>query len=762
MRHSFPHPVISTCVACLSCILLWTATPATGLAASQTEPVQLQEVVVTATLSGALNVQTVPMPISVIAPGALDSQGLGGVSDFLGELPSVAMQSLSPGENSIAMRGLATNALDPTNSQNRSLVAIYLDDADITQNNANPDLHVYDLERIEVLRGPQGTLYGAGSMAGTIRLITKKPDSTRVAASADASVSETEDGGTNTAYRGSVNLPIIQNQLAASLTGYRGEDSGYIANLELDQPRANPDYSTQGRLAVRWTPLTNLIVDGSVTLARLNALGRNGVYPQLGEYQYESLTPEPFTDYFNLYNLTAHLQLGSVSLVSSTSYIQRRYVQTQSTQFAFEALFDPGTLLPGTATTLNDIHEFEQEFRLVGDPNAPLRWILGAYFQRQSRYFPQTDTEAGFDGVYGQKIGDPTFNTQTLYNTPLPDTIVNLTQQANERQAALFGEITYPVLRKLDFTLGARYFNFREDFERLGTGPAGELVKGVPNIGTGTEPASGVNPRAVLSYKFTPDLMAYLEGARGFRYGGVNNPIPLSLCQAALSQIGLTQGPAAFGPDHLWSYTLGEKGTFDNERLRLNVDGFLIDWNDVQTIHNLSCGFYFTQNKGKVLSRGAEFDSAWRATSALTLGASGSYTNATADGAIPNLTAQSGDQAPFFPDLILTASGEYNVPLPREAALALRADYTYRSSSYTAFNPLSPAYREIPSSRFLNASLTYMLGHWSVSLYGTNLMDDHLVSSILVNNFLSTPQPGALEFWGRPRTVGIHLHLDVY
>src|SRR5580698_8005477 len=193
----------------------------------------LEEIVVSANRIGDQSVQHTPMAISVISPQALDNKGLSGISDFVGELPSVNMQSVSPGENVIDMRGLVTNEVDPTNVQERSLVALYLDDSSIGLEGFNPDLHVYDLERVEVIRGPQGTLYGAGSMAGTIRLITKKPDSTTFLGDADVSVSQTEHGGTNTSYRAMLNMPLVDGKLGARLAVYRSEDSGYIDNIQL-------------------------------------------------------------------------------------------------------------------------------------------------------------------------------------------------------------------------------------------------------------------------------------------------------------------------------------------------------------------------------------------------------------------------------------------------------------------------------------------------------------------------------------------------
>jgi len=308
---------------------LWSSS-ARADAAADGDSLALQEIVVSANRRGDESVQKIPMAISVISPAALDAKGLSGISDFVGELPSVNMQSVSPGENVIDMRGLVTNEVDPTNVQERSLVALYLDDSSIGLEGFNPDLHVYDLERVEVIRGPQGTLYGAGSMAGTIRLITKKPDPTAFLGDADLSVSETQHGGTNTSIRGMVNLPLIDDKLAARLVLYRSDDSGYIDNVELGRRDANPAYATQGRLAVRWLPSDTFTLDVSALFARLNAQGRNTVYPQLGAYTYQSLTPEQLSDDFKLYNITADWDVSFAHLISSSSYTQRQITEDES------------------------------------------------------------------------------------------------------------------------------------------------------------------------------------------------------------------------------------------------------------------------------------------------------------------------------------------------------------------------------------------------------------------------------------------------
>jgi iron complex outermembrane recepter protein len=191
--------------------------------------------------------------------------------------------------------------------------------------------------------------------------------------------------------------------------------------------------------------------------------------------------------------------------------------------------------------------------------------------------------------------------------------------------------------------------------------------------------------------------------------------------------------------------------------VKMNIDGFYINWSDVQTLHNLSCGYNFTQNSGKVKSQGIEWESQVRATRDLTLGLSGSFTDAVANGAIPNLDAASGDRAPFFPRTIITVSGEYDVPLP-QGKIAISTDYTYRSDEFTTFSPLEFGYLQIPSSVLLNGSIGYVTDRWSVSLYGTNLTNNHLVS-LIDANANSIYQHGNLEYWGRPRTIGMHVHV---
>ena len=718
----------------------------------------LEEIVVSATRQGTQSVQRVPMAISVISATELQNKGLGSVADFGRTIPSVNMQEDSPGVNAIEMRGIVTTGPDITTLQDRSLTSTYLDDAPISIQSANPDLKVFDLERVEIIRGPQGTLYGAGSMSGTIRLISKKPDPNTFSGSFDTALSNTDHGGFNYSIRGLVNLPVIENVLGVRIAAYRGEDSGFINNIGTHTPRANDAESTQGRVAARWTPNDRTTIDASATFARLTDHGNYNTYPQLGEYVYESLLPERFDDYFKLYNLTGDFDLGFAHLIASVSYQDRQFTDERSFDFFDEALLTPGVLLPSQAFQINSVKDATQEIRLVSRQDQKFRWSVGAFHEQYHRFYPQDVYSPGFDAAIASLYGIPGFSSVADYGTPREDNLFFGTIDVQEHQTALFGEATYEIAPKVDLTLGARYFNFKQDFNLYFTGIAGALGPGDPLVTNGTTTSSGGNPRAVISYKPTDNLMFFAQAARGFRYGGVNLPVPLSFCAADLAAAHLTNAPPTFGPDHLWDYDIGEKGTFWNGRIVANVTAFYIDWGDVQTTFPLACGYPFVENQGKVKSRGFELENRAKVTDSLTLNLNSSFTDAEANGPLLNLNAPSGSKVPFFPRWIVTTGPDYVMPMG-EGSLRLSADYTFRSATYNEFNLQDPTTRPIPSSTMVNASLTYSIRKYEFALYGTNLTDNLLVSQVGAGNRLEPYQPGDMRFIGRPRTYGVRFHV---
>jgi outer membrane receptor protein involved in Fe transport len=251
--------------------------------------------------------------------------------------------------------------------------------------------------------------------------------------------------------------------------------------------------------------------------------------------------------------------------------------------------------------------------------------------------------------------------------------------------------------------------------------------------------------------------MTYLEAAKGFRYGGLNQPVPLGPapgCGPDLAAAGLSDAPATFGPDHLWTYSLGEKSVLMDRSVYLNATAFFTRWSDVQTRHLLaSCGYYFLRNKGEVTSTGLEVEAKWQATTALAFALSVGYTDAKTDGPIPDLNAPDGSRAPYFPKLIASFETDYkwNTPI---GTLLLEADYSHRGNVTTAFATADPTYRVIPSTDVVNASATLQRGNFDFTAFARNLTNERIITAIAANLY-GNYQPGDQVYIGRPVTLGI-------
>jgi len=731
--------------------LCWmSAAGAIAQAQSAPDSDRLQEVLVTSTRTGAENVQNIPMAVSVLSTEELDRQGVASLTDLQSLMPSLSIQQVAPGQNKFAIRGIVDPGnIDPTNLEDQSLVSVYLDETPISLQGATPDLRVYDLERVEVIRGPQGTLYGAGSMAGTVRFITKKPDATAWSSSLESMGSVTDGGGGNYDVRGSLNAPIVDGKLAGTFTAYRGKDSGWIDNLGYGRNNANSVDTEQARGALRLRT-GELTLDASMIYSDLKTGGSNAAYSDLGNGhdQYSTLTPEYSRDRLLLYNLTAALDLEPVVLTSSTSYFDRSFTVGQSFQQA-AAAYVFGFLTPSADVIDNHLYDFTQEIRVNSKGSGPFKWIGGVFYEASRRHYVQNDYTPGLDAF----IGIPS----TDLSAPFADDLFYGDEHLRQRQLAVFGEGTYTIGGRLDLTAGVRYFDYNQTYGLFFGGIAGSLAPGQPLTQVGSGKESGANPRAVATYHVSDDQIVFLEAARGFRYGGVNQPVPETFCGAALAEQGLSGAPLTFGPDKLWSYSLGEKRTFAGGRALLNATAFFIDWRDLQTNDQLNCGYYFTQNAGKVTSKGLEVESTVRVDEHLTLGVNASYTDATAAQAIPNLSAVEGDRVPYFPPLIAGGSASYRLSLGAGQSLVTELNAQFRGSTYSNFSPDSRVF--IPSSTVLNAAVTYVHGSWEFGLFGRNLTDAHIVTSADRNTF-GAFQPGDTYWYARPRTIGIRARLN--
>jgi iron complex outermembrane receptor protein len=767
----------------------------------------LGDIVVTANRSGAQSLQDVPTAIAVVNVDQITKSGQGNLVDLAKFTPSLSITEGGPGFNKFNMRGLSTGGYATSDTSDRSLVAVYLDDKPISVQGQTPDLKVYDLERVEVLRGPQGTLYGAGSMAGTIRFVTAKPDLNTVFGTAEADVATTDHGEPSFNGRGMVNLPLIADQLAVRANFYAGRDGGFIDNIgRRNRDNANRNASYQGRVAVRWAPTTDLIVDASFTYERSKADGLNAAFSGLRPYTILTNGPEGTDDRFRLYTLGGDYNLGFAHLVVTGAYTDRIIGFDASVEPQIGYFFqDYGSpLTPSTTsyplfeapTAYSDalalalppelyridqkLKDYMLEARLVGGQGGPVNWTAGVFYEKQKRHLIQDIPTPGFDTLsyqnyfYGPfNTPDGKYNSQTVDAAFQPDDIFSGIQNVNEHQVALYADGTWHATDKLDLTAGLRYFNFKERYYLFQSGVYG-VVNHVPLTTNATLKSHGVNPRANVSYHVNDDLMIYGEVAKGFRYGGGNQPVPLGntgiagQCTQNLAAYGYNAAPLTFGPDKLWNYTLGEKAKFAGGRVTLNASAYYIDWSDVQTRLRLDCSYFFTDNKGKITSKGIELETMVKPTPEVTLSVSGSYNDSHANGDIPTVGAFDGDRTPYYPQWTANAQFFYDRPLG-EGEIHAQLGYQYQSTQNTTFNNFtttlkngvltttgpSQTFAVIPESHNVTAAVAYDIGAWEFGVFGNNLVNGVDVVNVTRATYYQVYQAGSRITYARPRTIGL-------
>ncbi len=781
-----------------------------ALAADKTDAssTQVGEVIVTATRSGAQDLQKVPMAITAVGAEQLDRAGATSYLQLEEYTPSLNITQSAPGFNKFDMLGLTTGGYVSSDTSDRSLVAVYLDDTPISVQGQTPDIRVYDLERIEVLSGPQGTLYGAGSMAGTVRYITAKPSTSSYFGTLEATGGGTQHGSIDDSFRGMVNVPIIEDKLAVRATFYQGEDSGFIDDIgDRAKNDVNLDRTTQARVAIRYTPTPKLTVDFSYTYEKSRAYGLDQGLSGLAPYTVSTNGSEGDRDDFSLYNLTWNYDLGFADLVSSTSYTWRRigFQASPEPQIGyFFQNYGPGPTYPNAYPLFNaptsynqaitdeipreqyditqKIHDYMEEVRLVSKSTGPFTWTVGAFGEYQKRNLYQDIPTPGFDTLSYENYFYGPFNTPNgLYNSQTvdgafnPNDIFSGLQNIHEYQVAVFTDDTWHVTKKLALTAGLRFFDFHEDYYLFESGVYG-VINHVPLAQNSSLKSTGVNPRFNISYQLTDDVLVYAEAAKGFRYGGANQPVPTGTtgvageCSADLAAYGYSSAPTTFGPDSLWDYSIGEKAKLDGGRLTLNSDAYYIVWSNVQTRLGLNCSYFFTENNGTVDSRGVEMQSSFHLTRELTVGAKVAYNDSQAAGDIPTVGAFQGDFSPYYPRWIAGASFFYDKSL-FQGSFHAQANYQFRGDEHTTFNPESTTvasgtlvatgpnalYSTIPSSVDVSASAAYDIGRYEFGIFGENLTDGVKVTDVGVATYYAVYQAGARVTYARPRTIGARI-----
>ncbi len=748
---------------------------ATAGGASQVLTAQLQEVVVTAEKRES-TAQRTPMSITAVQGNALLAAGIADMTTLAQQVPGVSVKTSGPGQTEFEMRGLtSTGGESPT-------VGVYLDDVMLTpagmaQNGKTViDPSLFDLNRVEVLRGPQGTLYGAGSMGGTIKFVTNSPDTHRFSADAQAILSDTSSGGGfNHTENAMLNLPIASSVMALRLVGTDQSIDGWIDRVvvspfpaELDDstsrgdvaaatPVAVIDHSNTetlrgGRAELLIQPGERMKITAGIMHQRIAQDGPNTIdSPPLNESHYQPFdVSEPFSDSFDLYSLTAQYDFDAFQVVSATGYWDREQDQTQdiseAMQFYIGGFFGPPANWPflstdtvteggatsyglgaGTISENDGTHQFSEELRLTSTGGGPLQWLAGGYYSSYGAtshvfsYYPVSTV--GFDADFGtNNLAD---------NHRLLDI----------DQYALFGQATYDLPRHLQATAGARYYTYHSN---SATSVSGVSASGTTDVLYGRAQNSGVTPKVTLAYVRGDRRTLYATISKGFRPGGPNSPIPVPPCSPA---------PTQFGPDSIWSYELGDKERLLDDRMALSGDVYYENWADVQQQVAPGCGYKFTTNAGKAHVYGAEFELSWMLLPGLVVVQNAGYTHATNAETVPQAGVVAGERLLDVPQWTADSSITYRVPVGSDRDFVMRANNSYVGS----IQDITFTRNTLPSYDLVTLRLGVETGRWSAYLFSDNLTNKKallsdtgaLSANISILNRIATNQP---------RTVGVDLN----
>ena len=767
------EPPAAGCISALIPLLAWAPLWAADAAqpASSAPDDSLAEVVVTAEKRES-TAQKTPLSITAISGLDLESRGLSSAQELVQAVPGIAVASAGPGQAQYEIRGLsASGGESPT-------IGFYLGETPITppatattgKSAIDPDL--YDLARVEVLRGPQGTLYGAGSMGGTVKLIPNAPDLSGFYGSAQTTVSGMSGGGVNYGERAMINLPLT-DQMALRIVGSYGYTSGWLDRIVLNNfPLAtnggltrgdvlaapvatihhgvNDERLTGARIALLIKPNDQFTLTPSIFYQRIGQGGENAYDSDpgtLAHYQPFDIA-EPYSDRFTVYALPATYAISNFSVTSATSYWTRTSSQRQDGSEATQnALGIPtfdvaaGGIGPVQASEVDGSHEFSQEVRFASVGDGRFQWILGGFY---SDYYFNLDTGAtDVPGLVTAAGG--AFGTPNLFHVISPLRI---------KQEAGFVHVTYEFDHAIKLEVGGRYYAYQSSVSSTANGFA--YGGDTPVLNTASASASGVNPMVNLS--FTPEggPLLYATAAKGFREGAGNFPIPTtgtvgSACLANLEAIGRTSGPASFDPDTVWSYELGEKGRFFDGRMILNVDAFYIHWAHVQQLVALACGLSFTANGPNAAVKGGEAELQAKLAPGLTLTQSVGYADAafTEDFPAANITA--GEPLLDAPRWTLSTSLKYERAVGRYTLVA-EGQNSYQSPSYD----LNYQLNHLPGRDLTNLRIGVESEKWSVYAFANNVLNRHYPLENL--NLLTFTGPDYSRVaTNQPRTAGIEI-----
>jgi outer membrane receptor protein involved in Fe transport len=703
------------------------------------------EIVVTA-LKRATNVQDTPLAISAVGSEQLTSMGIADSNSLARISPGLVVREGAASGTRVTIRNIR--------AAGEQTVGLYYDETPVMGSSgvtsdaggATPDIRLFDVERVEVLRGPQGTLYGSSAMAGTVRLIFAKPDMNDLAATFAGQMSTVDGGGVGFENQAMINAPIIEHVLSVRAVGFYRQRPGYVDNIHLGQKNVNDQNSKGGRVMVRFKPADNLTIDGLATFQNITG-SLNDYFLAAGAYKstYESL--QPLRDRIRLYSGTLTWDIGPVTATVNAAHSYRNFNYSYDfSEFfrTFGALFPVGSAsynafnsqAPSVANSPQITKTDTIEARLAGNESGPLQWTAGLFYANRKGDFDSNIVRTASGSGVIQPISNTTFLGQRVITDQL-------------KQKAGFAEASYELTDSLSVTGGIRYFHY----DRRVTGAVTVVNNQVGFTASApTDQSSSENGwlyKANASYKINPRLMVYATASSGQRPGGVNQ------------NVSLPANLQVYQSDTLWNYELGVKSEWLDRAIILNADIFQIDWNNMQTSGTLpGTNFAFIANAGRARVRGIEAEATATPYEGLQFQLSGSYIDAKLreDQGNQSLLAAGlkGDDIPSVPKVTAQGGAQYGWNLGSTTKATIRSDVYYSGSSWTEFRHTSAFQRRLPAYAIvsLRAGVSAQDDSWSASLFVNNLFnDDTVISKLSSNVYGSLNNVRAIS--NVPRTIGI-------
>ncbi|MGO9994631.1 MAG: TonB-dependent receptor [Steroidobacteraceae bacterium] len=767
----------------------------------------LEEIVVTAEKRES-TVQATPIAMTALSAGDLSEQNITSIQDLVGAIPGISLRTAGPGQTEYEMRGLASSG------GSVATVGFYLDETPLSASavalNGRTviDADLFDLNRTEILRGPQGTLYGAGSMGGTIKLVTNPPKLNTLDGAAEVDASQTTGGSTN--GHGSLMLNFPLGDIAALrfvttdkyISGWihryviapgqfpfptnfgncgvyyctRGDVQD--APVAQDHANSNIERFISSRASLLVQPSDALSITGNFMYQRIDADGYNNFQaPPNNEAIYQPYdVKEPYYDSFHLWSLKVGYDMSFANLTSASSYWKRDVYQSTDSTEALQNIFNYTAFVPNLYSDNDTTWQIAQELRLTSRGEGDLQWVGGLYYSNLHSGYVTRNQTVGFVTTPVCSLpglgGDPTLGghcapgTTFLYAPPVtgpnPEGIMFNDNNPNIlSQKAIFGEASYKLTPTLKLTTGLRFykFNISNNANQRGLGTAsGDAT---PTIDSAAGSNTSLLPKVNLSYEPSSDLTLYSTISKGSRPGGVNLPIPLvPFSQGAFYYCGpgtgpsyLTSQPSYYAPDDIWSVEMGEKARFADRRFTVNADVYYVKWHNIQQLIVLSCGYPYNTNVGDAKTYGPELEIAAKVTDAITAELSGAYTQAyiNAPNSTPGLPIYAGTRVTSIPKYTGNLALSYESMLAQDYKLTFRVAESYVGPVYdTAY------YAETLGSYGL---MDFRMGvgkeAWTASLFGTNMTNKHAGLTI-DNTVFAWQQPTITRVsTNQPRTIGL-------